>query len=162
MLLNLATAQAADSQLESKLKVGFVYNFINIVVPVNSPTEQYKLCVVGMSKTNTLLPELIHKQVHGVPVEIIEISPNKSPKGCDGLFIGEIEKPARIKFLIEESQESGVLTMSDVPSYLDLGVVFSLKQLSGRLRFDVNLKSAKETNIEVSAHLLKLAHFVAE
>ncbi len=161
-VFNVPHVLAAENNFEAKLKAGFVYNFIKIEQPKMQPVGYYKLCVAGNSSINEVLPELNHKKVHGVAIKIINILPNESPANCDSLFIGKIIDQSNIDFLIKVSKENSVLTMSDVSSYLDLGVVISLKQLQGKLRFDVNLKSARESNIMLNAHLLRLAHFIVQ
>lgn len=159
---NVADVLAVEDNLEAKLKTGFVYNFLKIEPPKKQSRKYYKLCVAGYSSVNNILPELSHKQVHGVAIKITHILPNESPEKCDGLFIGKIIKQSNVDFLIKVSKENSVLTMSDVSTYLDSGVIISLKQLQGKIRFDVNLKSARESNIMLNAHLLKLAHFVVQ
>ncbi len=149
------------SNQEEKLKVGFIYNFIKLTLPVKPIEDSYHLCMVGNSSLNENL-EYLNKQVaHGKQIEVINVSPNSnSLKYCDSLFIGKIAKKRQLLTIIDHAISQKVLTISDSKHYLSQGVIINLKQLGGRIRFDVNLTVAQQSQLTLNANLLRLAHNV--
>jgi hypothetical protein len=153
-------AEPASSQ-EAKLKVGFIYNFIKLTQPVKPMEETYHLCMVGNSSLNENLIRLNQQVAHGKQIEVISLFPNSnSLKNCDSLFIGNIAKKRQLLTIIDHAISQKVLTISDSKYSLDEGVIINLKQLGGRIRFDVNLTAAQQSQLILNANLLRLAHNV--
>lgn len=149
-----------SGEYDAKIKTGFVYNFIKIVKPVKDIKESYTLCVVGDSSINAFLPKLNQKQVHEKLIKTVVVRPKDDIKNCDSLFVGMVANKAKLEQILKNAGENGVLTIGDVSQKSNLTVMFHLKQLQGKLRFDVDLKLAQKLHFKLDANLLRLAHIV--
>ena len=147
-------------EYDAKIKTGFVYNFIKIVKPVKEIKENYTLCVIGDSSINTFLPKLNQKQVHEKLIKTVAIRLKDDIKNCDSLFVGMVSNKGRLEHILKNAGENGVLTIGDVAQKSNLTVMFHLKQLQGKLRFDVDLGLAQKLRFKLDANLLRLAHIV--
>ena len=82
-------------------------------------------------------------------------------KTCQVLFIpGNDAKLATMA--IESLARLPVLTVSDSAEFIDAGGMIGLKQMAGRIRFDINLGSTRRAGLGLSSQLLKLADKVAQ
>ena len=145
---------------DAKIKTGFVYNFIKIVKPVKDIKANYTLCVIGNSSINTFLPKLNQKQAHEKLIKIVVVSSKEEIKNCDSLFVGMVSNKDDLKYILKNAGKNGVLTIGDVAQKSNLTVMFHLKQLQGKLRFDVDLGLAQKLQFKLDANLLRLAHIV--
>ena len=152
----------AEKIPEARVKVGFIYNFIKLIKPVKPLNNHYTLCVIGRSSMRQYLPELNKQQVHGVTIDSIDISSGNSPILCDCLVIGEMDQPAILGSLLTYAENNGILTITDVSKNIHYNVIFYLKNLQGKLRFDVNLALARKASFKLDANLLRLAHIVKQ
>ncbi len=161
-ILTFSPIAIADNQ-ESKVKVGFIYNFIKLTAPVKSIADSYHLCMAGNSSLDKDLIYLNQKMAHGKPIEVIRVSLTSSTlTGCDSLFIGKIAKKRQLITLIDHAISQKILTISEAGHSLDKRVIIDLKQLAGKVRFDINLATAQQSDIALNANLLRLAHNVLQ
>ncbi len=150
-----------SSNQEAKLKVGFIFNFIKLTLPAKPIADTYHLCMVGNSPLYKELIELNRQRAHGKYIDVISLSSGSNAlQSCDSLFIGKIAKKRQLITIIDHAISQKVLTISDSKQYLGQGVIINLKQLGGRIRFDVNLKVAQQSQLALNANLLRLAHNV--
>ena len=130
LILNLivTTVSATEKLYDDEIKAGFVYNFIKIVKPVKSLTENYNLCIVGESSIRNVLPELNKQRVHGVNIKTIEVDLNSDISICDSLFLGQVANRKTLDKLLGYAENNSILTMSDVALNGNLDVIFYIKQ----------------------------------
>lgn len=72
------------------------------------------------------------------------------------LFICSSEKN-EISNILRKVKGSHVLTVSDSKGFLDLGVIINLVNLEGRVRWELNLAAAKQSDLIVSSALIQSA-----
>jgi len=162
MLSIISGTTLAEKIPEAKVKAGFVYNFIKLIKPVKPLEDPYTLCIIGRSSMREYLPELNKQQVHGMTIVSIDISSGNNPVICDGLFIGEMGRPDRLDSLLTYAENNGILTITDESKNIHYNVIFYLKSLQGKLRFDVDLALARKASFKLDANLLRLAHIVKQ
>jgi len=152
----------AERTPDAKVKAGFVYNFIKLVKPVKPLEDPYTLCIIGRSSMREYLPELNKQRVHGMAIDSIDILLGSNPVVCDGLFIGQIDQSGTVDSLLTYAEKNGILTFTDESTNLRYNVIFHLKHLQGKLRFDVDLALARKASFKLDANLLRLAHIVKQ
>ena len=76
------------------------------------------------------------------------------------LFIASSEAK-RIPDILKALRSNGVLTVADVTGFAALGGMVEFVQQGEKVRFDVNLDSARQAKLKMSAKLLALATIVA-
>ena len=86
----------------------------------------------------------------------MRISEPKQGLSCRVLFIGSSEE-GRLKEILTTLDKTGVLTVSDMPNFLQRGGMIQFVLDGNKVRFEVNLRPAQDAGLTVSSELLKVA-----
>jgi hypothetical protein len=78
---------------------------------------------------------------------------------CHVLFIGASEE-RRVAAIVGELARAHVLTVSDMPAFVDRGGMIQFVTTGGRVRFEIDLRSAQEAGLTMSSDLLRVASVV--
>jgi YfiR/HmsC-like len=152
---------SAAEDAEARLKVAFLFNFAKFVTwpePEFSARPTITICISGESALSDALNGLKGKTAQGRDVVVKrDVKPEQLPF-CHIAFIGASEKERIAKILSETGK--GVLTVSDIPAFVDAGGVIGLSVLDNKVGFDVNLDAAQQADLKISAQLLKVARGV--
>lgn len=155
--LTLATASVradAVARREDQFKAAYVFNFVKFVAwPDAEPSEPLLICFVGAEGVyNALTSDIDKKQAGSRRVAALQIS-NTAPAGtCSALYID-----AAIASDYALGNEPPVLTISDAKGFVEQGGMIELFTENHRLRFLVNVHSARDAGLRISSDLLKLA-----
>ena len=146
----------AETETESAVKIGFLYNFFKFIDwPQSADTSGgYRLCTTGDNSLGNGLLALQDKTINNKPLSIKRGVSGKELKNCHMVFIGADED---ISKAIGDLQSLAVVTVSDKPEFINQGGMIGLIQYNNRLAFEVNLDAANVANIRISAKILELA-----
>lgn len=160
LLLCLAGPAAwAQQASEAAVKAGFVFNFIKFTqwpAGRESATAPIRLC------TASALPldgQLLLLNGRNIGSRVIDVRTGVSPgdwRQCDVLYLGA-EDAGRLDALPQRLASAPVLTLGDVPGFVDAGGMIGLRVEASRVRFDVNLNSAQLSGLVLNSQMLKLA-----
>ena len=64
--------------------------------------------------------------------------------------------------MLQANARQPLLSVGDEPGFLERGGIIALKLSDGRVRFDINLATARETGLRLSSQLLQLADQVIQ
>ena len=78
---------------------------------------------------------------------------------CQILFVGQSEEPRLAKDLAAV-QGKPILTVSNMPGFLDRGGMILFLVQNNRVRFAVNLPPAQQAGLQLSSEFLKVAVYV--
>jgi hypothetical protein len=82
--------------------------------------------------------------------------------GCDALFVASSEKKS-LTAILEAVKGSGVLTVADAEGFLDAGgMIHLLLDPDRKICFEISLDVARQSGLEVSSKLLRLAKRVVD
>ena len=95
-----------------------------------------------------------HIDTHPLAVRAVQ-SPG-DVEGCAILFIGSSAKTG-MESLLAASAGKGILTVSDIPGFLDQAGMIQFLIVDNRVRFAVNLRPAASSGVSLSSELLKVA-----
>jgi hypothetical protein len=154
----VAGLRAQPPATEYQVKAAYLLNFGKFVTwPVNPPSQDFPICVFGADPFGSLLDATVRgEKIDGKPVVAQRIKAGENAAACKVLFIGRSEESQR-KRLLAGLKKSGVLTVSDIPGFLDHGGMIQFVTTGSRVRFEVNLNAAQEGGIALSSELLKVA-----
>jgi len=76
--------------------------------------------------------------------------------GCDILVIGTSEQ-ARLEQVLEELQGHSIVTVSEIDRFTDRGGMIRLYDKNNRIRFDINLRAAREAELRFDLRLVRLS-----
>lgn len=161
-LLGLALPGLADTLSEDRVKAGFIYNFVKYTDwPAAATNVSLRVCSPGQQALSGELRQLQGRPAQGRTIEVeLAVRPEQW-KTCQVLFIpGNDTKLTTVA--LESVARLPVLTVSDSPEFIDTGGMIGLKQMAGRIRFDINLGSTRRAGLSLSSQLLKLADKVTQ
>lgn len=159
VLDGVVLAQPQAPPLEQQVKTSYLYNFMQFVVwpeDVFDESGKFNLCVVTGPHYDTALSALKSERVndHEIAVHRFDEPAQAASVRCHLLFITRDKSssaPANI------SAERGLLTIGDMPGFLESGGIINLVEVRGKIRFEINQQAAQRSGLTVSSKLLDLS-----
>ena len=171
-----ALADSAASR-EYQIKAAFLYNFVRFVDwpedKLGDANEPIRIGIIGKNPFGNAFEPIKDKKLKGRKV-IIETfkgfgkikreKNDKTPKHteiekirkCHMLFICNSEKEY-LADIIELVHRHGILTVGQVPGFLEAGGIINFLEEKKKIRFEINLKAARKSKLKIRAKLLRLA-----
>jgi YfiR/HmsC-like len=146
---------------EYQVKATYLYNFGRFVkwpdtVPAGKG-DSFPVCVLGRDPFGSILDStLAGETLDDKPVVLRRISQPQGAAECRILFISSTEEK-RLKDILGALDESGVLTVSDMPGFTRRGGMIQFVLEGDKVRFEINLDSAESAKLVLSSELLKVA-----
>lgn len=163
LLLTVASfSREAPAQLSAPsqydVQAVYLFNFAKFVRwPAGAEREPLTICTVGQKEYADTLTKIVGgEHVDARPLAVRAIQRPEDATGCDILFIGATAKE-RLDTLLAATAGKPVLTVSDIPGFLDRGGMIQFLIIDKRVRFSVNLRPVARNGISLSSELLKVA-----
>jgi len=166
-----AHAQDADASSEYLIKAGFIYNFASLVQWPSTSFSQADspivIAVLGEERFGTTLDRVLQgKKIDGRPF-IVKYFRSTSelvksvgkPKECQILYVSSSAMP-HLSEAIQAVRGMPVLTIGEMPGFAKSGGMINFVLEDNRVRFEVNVKAAKDADLNISSRLLALARIV--
>ncbi len=155
--------QQEGSPYEYDVKAVFLYNFSRYVEwPEALEPEGLTIVVLGESAIVSPLREIARKGAVGkAPIVVrqcFEIGRIGRPRI---LFIAKSAAPL-IAQVLKETRGTDILTVGESEGLAARGVAINFVERDGTIRFEMSERTLRETRIQVSSQLLKLAILVDE
>jgi hypothetical protein len=153
------------------IKAGFIYNFANLVQWPSSSFAQSDspivIVILGEDHFgNTLDHALDGKKVNSRPFVIkraktaAELQRTLGPqRDCQILYVSSSEMP-HLGEAIQMLKGVPVLTIGETPGFAKDGGIINLILEDNKVRFEVNVRAAKDADLNISSRLLALARIV--
>ncbi len=176
----------AASEREYQLKAAFLYNFImfidsprlappdgNAEKDASDAKEPILVGIIGKDPFGTAFKPLKDKEVRDRPVVIKRFKGLETPvdteapaaqnlpdldaiKQCHVLFICASER-AHLQAILGPIRAENILTVADVPGFLEAGGTINFVIEEKKVRFEINTAAAGRTKLEIRSKLLRLA-----
>jgi hypothetical protein len=141
---------------EYVLKAKFLYAFINYVNWDSiAKNGEIKVAIIGESP---ITPSFININKNK-KIKIIEYQDLYEIKNCDIVFIPS-DSPYRLNSILSKFSKKPVLVVTEKTGYAKSGAHINFVLIQDKLKFEINLKALKETNLKVSSVLLQHAIIV--
>ena len=148
---------------EAAVKAGFVFNFIQFTqwpsATLNVKDGDRAPLVVCATEVNPLdgqLALLNGRPVGARQIEVRTQVPASDWRACQVVFFSGSET-ARVEAAIRGLGTAPVLTLSDVPGFVQLNGMIGLRLDDSRMRFDVNLGAAQRAGLQLNSQMVNLA-----
>lgn len=144
---------------ESQVKAAFLYNFGKFVKWPNPPNENtFTLCILGQDISfGTVLESIVAgESIDGKPITVRRIGKADEAANCRIVYITSSEQD-RLSAIVAALNKHPVLTVSDIPKFVDRGGMIQFLLQENRVRFEINLAPAASAGISMSSELLKVA-----
>jgi hypothetical protein len=168
-----AHAQDTDASSEYLIKAGFIYNFANLVQwPATSFSQADSpivIAVLGEERFGVTLDRVLQgKKIDGHPFVVKYFRSTSEflksvgkPKECQILYLNSSAMP-HLSEAIQVVRGLPVLTIGETPGFATSGGMINFVLKDNRVRFEVNVKAAKDADLNISSRLLALAKIVEQ
>jgi hypothetical protein len=155
------TAYAQTPATEYEVKAAYLLNFGKFVkwppASISSGAANFAICVLGDDPFGPILDATVRdEKVDGKNIVARRISHLHDVNGCHVLFISR-SKEKQARSFLPSLAKIGVLTVSDMPGFLDHDGMIQFTFAGNRVRFAVNLDSVQNAGLTLSSELLKVA-----
>ena len=152
-----AVVQAQPHPTEYQVKAAYLYNFGKFMNWNRPGDAQFDVCILGEDPFGSDFDSVIaNATINGKKVAGHRIAKAQDGEGCEIAFIAQSEG-ARLDRDLAALNKLKVLTVSDIPDFLQHGGIIQFVEADHKVRFEVNLKAAEEDGFTLSSELLKVA-----
>jgi hypothetical protein len=160
----MAKAAPAQVQQASQVKAAFLYNFAKFIEwPPGTFADDRAALTLGFFDGDPMaeaLESLQGKVVHGRELKVTRRRNIEGVKECQIFFISAARQ-ARVPQILGALKNSPVLTVTDgVDNFAKLGGIINLISIDDKIHFEICLDNAKQSGLNISSQLLKLAKLV--
>jgi hypothetical protein len=152
---------AIANSLEHEVKATFIYKFIHFIEWPKSgnASSEITIGVLGNSPIWNTLNEIKKEEDPDNKIKLFQIKALTEVTDYTILFFSPNEKP-RFKKLLADLEGRPTLTISETKGFSDMGGQINFYLENDKVRFEINVESAKRSNLKISSKLLRLAKIV--
>jgi hypothetical protein len=148
---------------ENQVKAAYLYNFAKFIKwPDSAFADERSPLVIGVFRQDgfvEMLMPLASRSVRNRPIVIKPLDTLMQLQGCHLFYISEsVPHDSVLKAL----ENMPVISVGEGKNFAAQGGVIQLIMVRGRLRFIINLDTAKNNGLQIDAQLLSLASEVLE
>ncbi|HTM03845.1 MAG TPA: YfiR family protein [Vicinamibacterales bacterium] len=162
--ISVAGADAqSPRRSEYEVKAAYLFTFARFVEWTPRPSRDdssFTICILGADPFGATLDMTLSEAViRGRRVGARRISEPDAAAGCHIVFVSTSED-RRMADLVPLLAGAGVLTVSDMPKFTERGGMIQFVTAANRVRFEINLQSARQAGLMMSSELLRVASAV--
>lgn len=148
----------AQKPTDYDVKAAYLFNFGKFLrQPDTSHQPSFDICVLGHDDFGGALDKLTaNEQLNGVPEHTVHIDNAVAARRCAILFISASEAD-RLKQDLNDVAGYPVLTVSDVPHFMERGGMIEFETQARHVRFSVGLDAVTKAGLGLSSELLRVA-----
>ena len=156
--LLLPASLQAQRPTDYDVKAAYLFNFGKFLRQPDTPRPQsFDICVLGHDDFGGALDKLTaNEQLNGVPEHTIHVDNAVAARRCAIVFISASEAD-RLKQELTDLAGYPVLTVSDVPHFVERGGMIEFETQARHVRFSVGLDAVTKAGLGLSSELLKVA-----
>ncbi|MDP1947537.1 MAG: YfiR family protein [Nitrospirota bacterium] len=156
-------AQAQEPNAEYQLKAAFLFNFAKFVEwpdsSSSSSSAPLTICVLGNDPFGASLDAIEEKTIKGRALAVKRLRSIGGTKDCQILYVSPNEL-THMAEIVRSLQKTPVLTVCDVESCAEAGIMLNMRMVENRVQLDMNLDVVQRTPLKVSSQLMKLTRIV--
>lgn len=143
---------------QDDVEAAYLYNFGRFVQwPLPTAQKSMNICVLGQDPFGGTLDRIVAKeQVNGLRLAVVRLQDTRTAGSCAILFMGASEA-SHLDRDLSALDGLPVLTVSDLPGFIDRGGMIQFVLENDSVRFEVNLTAAENAGLTLSSQLLKVA-----
>jgi hypothetical protein len=148
----------ASVRSEYEVKAAFLYNFTRFITwsePV-ADAEDLKICVFGRDPFGDVLQQLDGRMSQGKALTLAYPQTLVDAENCQVLFVGSA-KSRDLPSITRYAEERRMLTISEIPEFVDEGGIIGYVKEGNVIRFEINLQAAQRAGLQINSRLLELA-----
>lgn len=145
---------------EYQVKAALVFNFLRFVdLPAQRIfNNKIHLCSFENNPLSQELKLLDNRQIGENRIVYMELKEDNLEK-CS-VFIVNKRGKEELNSLLEKVYQMGILTISDIDGFGELGVVINMFVQDEKVKYEINLDAADKTGVKISSRLLAIARII--
>ncbi len=152
----LTTETVAGDLQEYQVKAAFIFNFIAFTQWPENNDKTTDLCLYGKNNFGREIDDLQAKSVNTNTIKIIRLERLEKVDACQVLFISN-SAASDLTSILNKVAGKAILTVADTPGAASEGVMINMQLIQNKIKFEVNLKSARDVQLNINSRLLQLA-----
>lgn len=159
--LLLDTELLAQSLEEQTVLAALALNIVRFTTwpPETQRQESIDFCVVGDNVVQQSFASIDHKAVGDKTLQVINLSRLQNFEQCDVLYVSELKQNILLQVFVEIKKHP-LLTIGEGYDFAAQGGMVGMENVNGKITLHVNLSAMRESSLNISARLLKLAHII--
>jgi hypothetical protein len=155
---DVAAEQTAASLNE--LKVAYTFHFLELIQWENEGPNLDFCAYSDSAAGDSMVKAFSGRKIRNMKITTRRIAPDQPGiASCKAIFIPENAAPD-VPDLLKRLKNTPTVTISGVPDFVSAGGIIGLVRVGDQLRFEVNMRAARQSNLKISARLLELARRV--
>jgi hypothetical protein len=147
--------------LDIEVKAVYLLNFGRFTTwppaVTGGAVDGFTLCVLGRDPLGSTLDAVVAREtIDGKRVVTKRIAKAEDVIGCRILFVGGVADQELTRVL-QTVEKAGVLTVSDMPQFVERGGMIQFVLQGRKVRFIVNVPAAEQAGLMLSSELLRVA-----
>lgn len=163
LLLTHSSVAIVQSMEEQTVLAALALNIVRFTTwPAESQSQMKSIinfCVVGDNVAQQSFASIDNKAVGEKSLHIIFLSRLRNYEQCHVLYISGLKE----NFLLQvftELKKRPLLTIGEGYDFAAQGGMIGMENADGKINLHVNLSAVRESNLNISARLLKLANII--
>jgi hypothetical protein len=155
---------AAEAPSEYQVKAVFVFNFSHFVEwppeAFTAPNQPFLICILGSDPFGGRLDEAVRgEQIDQHPLSVRRVRNIDEMGDCKILYIDR-SQGAQLQQILTTLDHRSTLTVSELDSAAERGVMIQFTTESSRIRLRINVEAARAAGLTISSKLLRPAEIV--
>ncbi|MCB1984962.1 MAG: YfiR family protein [Burkholderiales bacterium] len=141
---------------EYGIKAAFIFNFIAFTQWPDSNDQILNLCIYGEDYFGAEIDRLQERTVNHYAIEVTRLTDIDTIQECQILFVSKSEI-GNLSVILSKTDKKPVLTIADSQGAARHGVIINMNLVENKIKFEINLESARSGGLHISSKLLQLA-----
>lgn len=151
---------------ECKVKYVYLYSFALLTKwparAFDQTDDPFVIGVLGQKPFGQVLDEIARrKRLSGRRIVIRRFQSMKEYKPCHILYVTSTVPPEKARAITQKLRDQSVLLVGETPDFEMSGGVIGFAIEAGNVKFNLNMKAARQRNLVVTARLSRLANRIA-
>ncbi len=153
---------AADNDKTPKIKAAYIHQFSHFVSwsdngdASKTPDALLTICVMGHDRVGEYLERLAGHSHGSYSIGVEHLASPSAAHHCEILYIAS-RSLAAVDEIIQGMSRFPVLTVSDIPGFVDRGGMIGFVLKEDRVRLEINLFAAQRARLRISAKLIEVS-----
>jgi hypothetical protein len=161
ILLISQQAVAEDTNVEYKVKAGYLYNFTKFITWTEIKGQTFNICIAGEDPFGDLINPIEQHSAFGLPIKLFRFNRINKDQHCHILFIGSsIKENVELKDTLVVRNVNKSLTVGESDDFATQGGMIGFVNREGKIKLQINVKALQQSGLKISAKLLEVAELV--